>query len=359
MTFDRLDTLIAFVTIMLGLSMVITILNQIIAGLLGHRAAYLKDGIVDVLVTLDPALKDQAKTIADNVLTHALSSDSIFAHASWAPGRWKMASAIQPKELAKLLETVSTGKGYETKIKAILSAINPSLAMDAQRLATLAGAVAPGATTAADQWFSRLAEKSDQFVGKLEAEFDSAMDRIRQRFTLQMRIWSVVFALLIALMLHLDAASLYARLSVEPSLRASVSGVSETLVKNYLDLQSSGGAGQAAKTPPEQAAKTPPGQTAPAPAATHPSPQEVTANTRKLASDFNEVKQALASTDLQIFHVRKDWYAPSTFDGIQEFFRILLTAGLLSLGAPFWYNALKSLMSLRSAVAQKQSEAKS
>lgn len=351
MTFDRLDTLIAFVTIMLGLSMIITILNQLIASILGHRAAYLKDGIVDVLVTLDPNLKAHAEAIANDVLTHTLSSDSIFAHVSWAPGRWKMASAIKPQELAKLLEQVSAGKDYESKIKAILGAINPSLVLDAQRLAAVAGTVTPGAAAAADQWLRQLAEKSNTLVGKLESEFDSAMDRIRQRFTLQMRIWSVVFALLMALMLHLDAASLYAQLSAEPSLRASVSGVSESLMKKYLDVQASGNTGQTAQ--PGQ------GQAAPAQPATQPSQQEVTATSKKLASDFNQVKQALASADLQLFQIRKDWYDPNTFGGMQEFLRILLTAGLLSLGAPFWYNALKSLMSLRSTISQKQSEAKS
>jgi hypothetical protein len=35
-------------------------------------------------------------------------------------------------------------------------------------------------------------------------------------------------------------------------------------------------------------------------------------------------------------------------------FRILATAALLSLGAPFWYNSLKGLVNLRSQVAEQQ-----
>jgi hypothetical protein len=38
------DTLAAFATVMLGVSLLITVLDQMIAGLLGHRAMYLKDG---------------------------------------------------------------------------------------------------------------------------------------------------------------------------------------------------------------------------------------------------------------------------------------------------------------------------
>ncbi len=42
MTWERVDTLIAFATEMLGISLLITILNQMVAALLGHRATYLK-----------------------------------------------------------------------------------------------------------------------------------------------------------------------------------------------------------------------------------------------------------------------------------------------------------------------------
>ena len=39
-----------------------------------------------------------------------------------------------------------------------------------------------------------------------------------------------------------------------------------------------------------------------------------------------------------------------------KFFGILLTSLLLSLGAPFWYNALKNLIRLRSLIAQKDDD---
>ena len=51
---ERLDTLIAFATVLLGVSLLITILNQMINALLGHRGTYLKDGLKDLLETLDP-----------------------------------------------------------------------------------------------------------------------------------------------------------------------------------------------------------------------------------------------------------------------------------------------------------------
>jgi len=35
---------------------------------------------------------------------------------------------------------------------------------------------------------------------------------------------------------------------------------------------------------------------------------------------------------------------------------VVLTAGLLSLGAPFWFNTLKGLSTLRSVVAKKEQD---
>jgi hypothetical protein len=39
-----------------------------------------------------------------------------------------------------------------------------------------------------------------------------------------------------------------------------------------------------------------------------------------------------------------------------HFWGILFSAGLLSLGAPFWYNALKTLSALKPTVANKEDQ---
>jgi hypothetical protein len=219
--------------------------------------------------------------------------------------------------------------------------VNPAVQREARMLA----AVIPAATTI-DQ-LKQFADKATSSLGRLEASFDSTMDRIRQRFTLQMRIWTVIFSLIMVMIFHLDAATLYARLSADNSLRASVSGVSETMMKKYLDLQPANTTGQ---TQPDQTA----GQPAGSPPAAKLSDQDLQKQTKKLADDLNEVRQSLAVGDLRIFEVHEGWYKPDSFSGPGEFFRILATAGLLSLGAPFWFNALKTLSSLRSATAQKK-----
>jgi hypothetical protein len=41
---------------------------------------------------------------------------------------------------------------------------------------------------------------------------------------------------------------------------------------------------------------------------------------------------------------------------MKNFLGVLLSAGLLALGAPFWYNALKTLTSLRPQVATRHDQ---
>jgi hypothetical protein len=325
MTLERVDTLIAFTTIMLGLSLLITILNQMVAALLAHRGAYLRDGLVDLLETLDPNLKGDAKNIAQDVLTHKLASDSLFARMKAAPLRWKLATSIRPEELTKLLFLVSTGKDYAPKIEALLAQVNPTIKREADIIASTVNSVGGITSVAtADQLIKQLSAKASNAVGRIEAAFASTMDRISQRFTMQMRIWTVIFSLFAALYYHVDAITIYSRLPTEPALRASLINISGDMMKKY----------QAVTSPPSDKSVAD------------------NENTKALKERFGVIKQELDGTNLQLFEYNRHF----KFESAVDFLRVLATAGLLSLGAPFWYNALKGLANLRPAVAQKQAQ---
>ena len=358
-TFEKLDTLIAFVTVMLGLSLLITILNQMVAALLGHRGKYLKSGIKDLIETLDPELAAHAETIANDVLTHKLASDSIFAHFKWAPERWKLATSIRPEELIKLLKLCSAGKSYAAKIDTLLSQMNPTIAREAKMIAEAVNAsvavtappaaanaaaagvggpvasapVPPQATASdratADQVIKQLSGKASATIGRVEAAFNSAMDRVSQRFTVHMRVWTILFAVILAFTFHLNAVNIYSRIAADAGMRASLDRASQTMLSRYQQLPSQ------QDTKPEQ------------------TKEAVQAKNKELAKNFSDTKKELANTELDIFEIPDPW---SSFGGMKGFFIVLATASLLSLGAPFWYNALKGLTNLRSAVAQKQTQ---
>src|SRR6187402_2621907 len=82
--FKSLDTLVAFATIMLMLSMAVTVITQALTGVVNSRGRHLKRGIQDLLRLLDPKLPAaMSNAIANAVLSHPLISGS-----SWlTPGR--------------------------------------------------------------------------------------------------------------------------------------------------------------------------------------------------------------------------------------------------------------------------------
>jgi hypothetical protein len=115
-----LDIAIGFAVIMLGISLLITILNQIISSFLGYRGTNLLWGIKTLLNALEPSLStEKSEKMATDILKKSLVSGSIFTKYSneggvlgWFKGRWKLASAITPQELVRglisLAETMQT-----------------------------------------------------------------------------------------------------------------------------------------------------------------------------------------------------------------------------------------------------------
>lgn len=78
MTLQHVDTAIAFAVIMLGASLLITVVTQGVSTLLSLRGNNLQRSLSDLLETLYPEQKDQADAIARSVLKHPLLSDSSF-----------------------------------------------------------------------------------------------------------------------------------------------------------------------------------------------------------------------------------------------------------------------------------------
>ncbi|HEX8765511.1 MAG TPA: hypothetical protein VF740_10140 [Candidatus Acidoferrum sp.] len=80
--FQHLDIVIAFIVLMLVVSLMITAGTQVVVSLLGLRGANLRRGLVDLFETVCPGQEARrwAKEIARRVLRHPAISDSIFAH---------------------------------------------------------------------------------------------------------------------------------------------------------------------------------------------------------------------------------------------------------------------------------------
>lgn len=412
---EKLDTLIAFVVVMLGVSLIITILTQIVSTALGLRGSNLLWGLETLFQELAPGLEAAGimpGTLARQILQDPLISDSTFSRVEkmkWIGplvgffcrmpitggllDRWRHATAIRADELVRMIQRKAADPATPAAVAAeltnMLAAAEPGATRRLQMLNAALANISPPAGAAAasyavqvDKIFQEAVDTAQQSVGKLETWFNGTMDRVAQRFVLQVRVWTVIFAFAIAFAAHLDGLHLLQQLSVSPDLRTALVNIRDGMLRQADDVLPPGGAAPAATELPvstatlqgalDQLKKTDAAvaKLGPIPAGT---------NTVRAAADWlsqqpgappgvdteyrRAVVQVLRGRILDINRTLEQagfdllpvpYPGLFTFGGQRNLLGIFLAAALLSLGAPFWYNALKNLSNLRTVVASKE-----
>jgi hypothetical protein len=372
MTLQNLDTAISFAVIMLGVSLLMTVVTQMVTTLLGLRGTNLKRGLVDLLKTVHPELEAYAENIAQKVLEHPLLSDSVFARLGSMPGKnpfiswWRLSSAVRIEELLGILEKLSEGQTPPAAnakaatigqaMAAIVAAAHakpgPEVKALGAQVRELAKSIPGGAAGAPSNFTVQLDRITQQIPATAEATltdlkswFNSAMDRTAQRFTLHARLVTVIVSILFVFGAHFDALRVLRQLSLDPQMRASLVQSAEAMKKQA----------EVILTQPAQAPS--PAAGAPAVAPTPPTKQQDDLNRPKdldeLKKEADSIKRQLGQTGFQLI--------PDPYPGVWNFtgdnlWGILAAAALLSLGAPFWFNVLKNLSNLRPILATKQEQ---
>jgi hypothetical protein len=336
-----LDTVIGFAVIMLGVSLLITILTQIVSALFNHRGGNLLWGVKTLFANIDPAiypkLTEQSEQIARKVLTHCLVSDSWFSNnrlAGWFAaklplvgrlfGRFQLASAIRSNELSSVLNHLADnalkGQAVADEIKSLLATSSAVFGS----AAAAAGAGASGTGGGAATVVQGAVNRATAAAGRLEDWFDALMDRVSQKFAMYMRAWTVAFACAFAFGTGLNTPQLLTDLYNNGALREQLVNTAKPLTGTAQNVLASGPA---------------------TPADTDTTSRKVIQNR---ATDAGTIT-GLFSGSFDLVQIR--WPAAFTW---KYFLGVLATAGLLSLGAPFWFNALKTLSNLRPVLATKQ-----
>jgi hypothetical protein len=406
-----LDTAIGFAVVMLGVSLLITILTQMVSALVNHRGGNLLWGITTLFANIDPArypnLTAQSDSIARLVLTHRLVSDSWFSNnrvamriAAKFPvlgklfSRFQIASAIRPNELTDILrhlsENIFAGQPVAAEIRTLLgSAASATASERASRAASaVAGAPATSGTTAGVPVIQSAVDAVRDTAGRLEDWFNSMMDRVSQKFAVYMRLWTVAFACAFAFGTGLNAPQLLIDLYTNGAVReqlvttaAPLAATAQSLlagnpattpdaIQNALAATYTGALEQALKEANVQTANPP--QNIATPGAGRQWIQSNIANAAENASvlaHFETDSQAAARTLMQNRSADAATVQSLLFPGLDPlqirwyqvrftwkyFWGVGVTAGLLSLGAPFWFNALKTLSNLRPILARQTS----
>lgn len=355
-----IDILLGVSVVMLIMSLVVTALTEMFMGLSNQKGRTLRDGLVNLLVQLDPNLpRDRARDLASDLLTHPLVADA---------GN-RMGHVIQRHELAELLLQIATDETWHTAprtrlgrlkrflgwpdaaaqargagahphaddVRRLLAASHQGLAVERARevlRAVRAHAVELMQTSPTVKESERrdralLAQFKSEFVDKLFTQFDAAIERTQARFAWPARVYTIIGATLLAFATQLDTLHLVNKLSVDDAFR-------EDLVRMS--------AGMAARERPGQAA-------APAP------------NAPFKPLDEEQKRRLAELRDVGVFPASGLWVTEIDAQGRparqfqpQRLLGILLSIALLTLGAPFWYDTLKNLIKLRSPLARRDDD---
>jgi hypothetical protein len=341
-----LDIAIGFATAMLAVSLIIMSLTQGLASLLALRGARLRRGIEELIKQTLPTVVRELekknltpKQLSERVLQHPLVSDS----ATRKKGRWGMATAIKVEELLPVLDDVLSQLG--------------------------------------------LAAVVEEEKKRLGDWFDAFMARVSQWFVMNTRWITIALAVPIAFGMHLDSVEVLKRIKADAETRTKLAAMSASLLDQTpeavkytenayrvtLTELEKANAGQFVAEPnaeTRQLVTSKPealrwiGDNAK-------DPSQIVDLTRKfdialepkLTDSLNKsidraktLQSELASAGISIYpgtdHTWRHWFAPFT----SHFLGMAASVLFLSLGAPFWFNTLKNMTSLKSTVAQKEEQ---
>jgi hypothetical protein len=363
-----LDILIGLAVVMLFLSMIVTVITQFLINLRNMRGRHLLTGIADLLEQISPGItRNIAEEISTAVLRHPL-----IRNASGGLG-----NVVHREELTKLLLELAANDGPQPLSAEARKQLLDTLAADGlgnpdqikqtlqnvRSLALQLELAHPELTNAARARIAMLQQANSQFLAKINLWFDQTMDRVSERFTAKTRYVTFFTGLVIAFVLQLDTAALVSRLSSDDALRDSL------VARAQKDLQAPSAAtpttsgtqgsqtapaGSPATTRTLSATSQSSSQATQAPLQANQSPGDYLRLSQK---DMPAIRDLMMNNLLGVPQSWTDWHDRWTTDNwLVKVIGILLSAVLLSLGAPFWYNALQNLVRLRSVVASKDDQ---
>ena len=370
-----LDILIGATTILLIFSMAVTVITQASTALLNSKGKHLKAGLTDLLQQLGIADIKIAQTISEKLLTHPMIA---------VGGR--LGSVIHRDEFTKLLLDLSSGQGAATLKDDAKNALQDTLKRNGipdsaealkniRDMALRLEASNPEIANHVRDGLAVLHGAPSDFVARVHSWFDQSIDRVSERFTQYTHGVVLAISVAVVLVVQLDIIAVVERLSIDDQFRNTLVAHA---VKDFSEKVTdsghaeSGTAVQPAGTPvgasgatANQPSKSPAGTPVASPGTGAQAPQPASVQTPNSESKADAKAVQDASLDPKPYYdlLNKAGLITITFpfsgnwsQQIQEKRKwpgMLLSVLLLSLGAPFWYNALKGLLRLRSTIAGK------
>jgi hypothetical protein len=333
-----IDVLIGISVVMLIVSMVVTVLTQFITSTFNVHGISLRRGLRDLILHLGPAVtNDMADEIADAVLRHPLvgGPPKILSLIGFGE-KCRLGTVIHRDELTRTLMELASPNSSWVRLKKVTKAqlanalgfANPEevdQTLDKIRATALVLEEShPELARNVRADMAILQEAKTTLVGKINGWFDQSIDRVSERFTMGARSITFGCALVVAMVIQLDAIYLVNTLWTNDSIRQALVVQAENVEHENPNV----------------------------------GPDQI-----KIDNDELKRLRGLAMNELIVI----PW---STSNPIQQpspgnsqlqngsgflvkLPGIVLSAFLLSLGAPFWYNTLKTFVRMRPEIADK------
>ena len=392
MSLDVFDTVLSFASVMLVLSLFVTAWVQLLGGFLRLRHRNLRWGLERLLNQLDPEnkLAGQAKAVARKIASEvpALANDSrLFGGGT---------EALKPAELVKTLRALAAAEDSGAAgqaVKALVDSIDTkgpptALGSNIDAISNELVTLFPSQAKAVQEAVDRGVKRGDALARQVGDWFDTVMDRVADRFTLHTRYIAVIVSGVVVFAMGVDAVTLYTNLRSDSARRATLVAQTPELLKtatasitssSCLNVASAAIAKLAsdpdkewsaawstvlAKAPKnlddvkegsawlnQQALATKP----PLPDASQRFNQAYadankTCVTDRLKDIDSLTKGPLKEVSALTVPADQLWTSETFLGHVPG---LLLAWVLLTLGAPFWFNMLKSMSSLRPLIASR------
>jgi hypothetical protein len=392
MSLEHFDTVLSFAVLMLMLSLQITIIVQIVVAISGLRGWNLSWSLTKLLEQIDPKLKlkDHATKLSREILKHPA-----LTHTRTLRGRRK-ATAIRLDELLRVLQDLSkdSSSQLDTETKKVVKEAletrvpgeTPELMEIAPEVVAEVGKLFPSQTQAVQEAVDRALQTKKQVEVEIKAWFDTVMDRSTERFILNTRWITAAIAFALAFTLHIDSIEIFKQLSSSSEIRAKLiqqmdttleqaSAVmadtekprplaSEAILAMQQDFKDTTDEQRLKDVPPDLVTREAGrswlrnkfnGPTLTKMLSVYQKRfEEATIDRLKeLGVSLDNVKTSADQARLQIIPQKLSWKEYTGNDEWLHLLGIIMSGLFLSLGAPFWFNALRQLANLRPALAGK------
>ena len=314
---QTLDIAIGLIFIYFVLSIICTAANEIIAGLFQLRANNLAEGIQNLL--RDPRIPNLSEKFFEHPLIQSLSRGN------------KKPSYIPSKTFAfTFMDLVLKEKNKSSAFLSDIRTAVGSLGQDSKIGRTL-------------QIFLDEAENDLQKLkASLETWFNESMDRVSGWYKRKVQVIVFVLGAFIVALSNADTIQIVKTLSNDPALRQEFSKQVQEFVKQ-----------QSAPAPSLSAQFKKDGKTAPPPEKSVSLEKEVSGRQMTFDEGWKKLQE------MEAFGIPLGWktFSSERNDWFTKIIGLLLTALAVSLGAPFWFDLLNKVVSIRSVGASPEEKA--